>query len=180
MDGDDICDPRRIEKQVAFLDNNPNLAEVGSAYIRFDEQGEFGVVSSPTRHNRKQMMRGVPSCHACIMMRKEVYDAIGGYTVLRRTERCEDVDMWYKFYAAGFEGANLPEPLYKVRDNRQALKRRKLKYDIDAVKTNLIGYKILNYPIWCYPLAFRQVVSHFVPYKLKVWVRTRLAKRANM
>lgn len=177
MDGDDISERSRIEKQVAFLQAHPEYAEVGCGYIRFDEEGEFGKVMSPQIHDRKQMKYGVPSCHACIMMRREVYDAIQGYTVSKRTERCEDLDMWYRFYAAGFQGANLQEYLYKVRDNRAALQRRKFRYDLDAVKTNLIGFKMLNYPVYLYPLAFRQIVSHLIPYRVKVALRNIQAKK---
>lgn len=175
MDGDDISLPSRFEKQVKFLDEHPDIDEVGSGYIRFDEKGDFGTVISPAFHSRKQMLKGVPSCHAVVMMRKQAYDSFGGYTVSKRTERCEDLDMWYKFYACGLKGANLQEALYKVRDNRAALNRRKIKYDIDAVKTNLIGYKMLNFPFYTYPLAFRQLVSHFIPYRAKVLLRTMQA-----
>ena len=177
MDGDDISFPERLEKQVHFLEKHPDIPEVGSGYIRFDKNGDFGEVMSPKFHDKTQMTHGVPSCHACIMMKKEVYDKIGGYTVSKRTERCEDLDMWYKFYAAGFSGANLQEMLYKVRDSRVALKRRKLKYDWDAVKTNLIGFKMLHYPFYTYPLAFRQLISHFIPYRLKVKIRSNKAER---
>ena len=176
MDGDDISADSRIEKQVLFLRSHPDIDEVGCGYFRFDEDGEFGRVMSPALHDRKQMRFGVPSCHACIMMRKKVYDTIKGYKVCKRTERCEDLDMWFRFYAAGFRGANLQEYLYKVRDNRTALKRRKFRYDVDAVRTNLIGYKLLNYPLYLYPLAFRQIVSHMIPYRLKVRMRNIQAR----
>lgn len=175
MDGDDISLPERFKKQITFLLDNPTVPEVGCGYIRFDDSGDFGIVMSPKTHDRTQLLHGVPSCHACIVMKKSVYDTIGGYTVSKRTERCEDLDMWYKFYAAGFSGANLQEPLYKVRDTREALRRRKLKYDIDAVKTNLMGFRMLHYPFWTYPLAFRQLVSHFIPYKVKAKLRSAQA-----
>lgn len=180
MDGDDISLPMRLEKQYSYLESHPNISEVGSGYIRFDESGDLGMVMSPEHHDKKQMLHGVPSCHACIMMKKEVYDIIGGYTVSKRTERCEDVDMWYKFYAAGYVGANLQEVLYKVRDTRAALNRRKLKYDWDAVKTNIIGFKKLGFPFYTYPLAFRQLITHFIPYRVKVRLRTNEAERIKL
>ena len=44
-------------------------------------------------------------------MRKTTYDALGGYTVLPRTARTQDSDLWFRFFDAGFAGANLPEPM---------------------------------------------------------------------
>ncbi|MBX7457694.1 glycosyltransferase [Qipengyuania sp. 1NDH17] len=39
MDGDDICEPDRFEKQLAFLDANPDHLLVGCSYISIDEDG---------------------------------------------------------------------------------------------------------------------------------------------
>ena len=39
MDGDDICEPERFARQLAFLDANPDHLLVGCSYISIDEQG---------------------------------------------------------------------------------------------------------------------------------------------
>ncbi len=173
MDGDDISLPERLEKQVAFLEANPDVAVVGTSMIRFDENGDFGELISYENPNKYILKTAVPYFHATILMRKEVMDKIGGYTVEKRTERGQDLDLWFKFYANGFEGDNIKECLYKVREDREAIKRRKLKYDICFAKTRLIGFKMLKFPFWWKIYALRPILSHFIPYKLKVWRRNR-------
>lgn len=42
MDGDDISLPTRFEKEIEFLDNNPEYAVVSSPMIYFDESGDWG------------------------------------------------------------------------------------------------------------------------------------------
>ena len=43
MDGDDLCDPNRFEKQVEFLDNNKGYGFVSTRMTRFDEHGTYQV-----------------------------------------------------------------------------------------------------------------------------------------
>lgn len=173
MDGDDIVLPQKFEKQVEFLEANPNLAVVGTSMIRFDENGDFGELLSYQKPDKYILKTAVPYFHATIMMRREVMDKIGGYTVAKRTERGQDLDLWFKFYANGFEGDNLIECLYKVREDREAIKRRKLKYDICFAKTRLIGFKKLKFPFWWKIYALKPILSHFIPYKLKVKHRNK-------
>ncbi len=176
MDGDDISLPERLYKQITFLKDNPDVDCVGTGMTRFDENGNFDNVY-PIEKPDKFTLKMYPLCfHATLMMKKSVYNEIGGYITLPRTIRCEDIDMWFRFAAKGFIAANLTECLYKVREDKNALKRRKLKYSINAVKTNFAGYKILNFPIKLYPFAFKPLLSHIIPYKIKVWLNNRRIK----
>ena len=68
------------------------------------------------------------------MMKKSCYDAINGYISIPRTLRCEDIDMWFRFAKEGFKADNINECLYKVREDRLALNRRKLKYAINLYR----------------------------------------------
>lgn len=173
MDADDVSLPERFSKQVEFLNANPELSVVGTSMIRFDENGDFGELKSHQNPNKYVMKKTVPFFHATIMMRKEAMDKIGGYTVLKRTERGQDVDLWFKFYEQGFSGGNLSEPLYKVREDRNAVKRRKLKYSVYCTQTMLQGFKRLKFPFWWKIYAFKPIISWLVPYKLKVMLRNK-------
>ncbi len=171
MDGDDISLPDRFEKQIRFLEENPDIDCVGTGMIRFDENGEFDnllPVSNPDKYTLKLF----PLCyHATLMMKKSCYDAIGGYVSIPRTQRCEDIDMWFRFASKGFKAENINECLYKVREDRFALNRRKFRYVFNIFKTNLYGFKLLNYPLYFYPFALKPIITHFIPYKLKVKLR---------
>ena len=176
MDGDDISVPERFEKQINFLKNNPDIDCIGTGMTRFDENGDFENLYSAEKPDRF-ILKMYPVCfHATLMMKKECYDAIDGYISSQRTLRCEDIDMWFRFTAAGFKAYNLQECLYKVREDRKALNRRKFRYTICNVKTNLYGFRLLDYPAYLYPYAFKPVVSHFIPYRLKSIIRQLLHK----
>ena len=179
MDADDVSLPERFSKQVEFLNEHPEIAVVGTSMIRFDENGDFGELKSYQNPDKYILKTAVPYFHATIMMRRAVMEKIGGYTVEKRTERGQDLDLWFKFYANGFVGANLEESLYKVREDRDAIKRRKLKYDICFVKTRLIGFKMLKFPFSWKIYALKPVLSHFIPYKLKVMRRNKMQKKAE-
>ena len=168
MDGDDISLPDRFQKQMDFLKSNPDIDCVGTGMTRFDNNGDFDNVY-PIEKPDKFTLKMYPLCyHATLIMKKTCYDAIGGYVSIPRTLRCEDIDMWFRFASKGFKAANISECLYKVREDRDAIKRRKFKYAVNTVKTNFYGFRLLNYPICLYPFAFKPVVSQLIPYKVKV------------
>ncbi|MBQ3431229.1 MAG: glycosyltransferase family 2 protein [Clostridia bacterium] len=163
MDADDISLPERLEKQVNFLDTHPEYAVVGTAMIPFDESGTKQPRYMITRPQNTDLLLRAPFAHATIMMRKEAYDALDGYTVCKRTERGQDHDLWFRFYAAGFKGYNLPEALYLVLEDAQAMKRRTFRSRVYAVQTKIIGYRLLHYPVYRYIFALKPLVAAIVP-----------------
>ena len=175
MDADDISLPERLEKQLKYLEHHSEYDVVGCSMIRFDENGDYDIYYSVEEPNKFTLLKEVPYCHATIMMRKKAYDSINGYTVSKRTERGQDLDLWFRFYEAGFKGNNLHEPLYKVYEGREAIKRRKLKFAIYATWTKLIGFRKLHFPVYNYIYAFVPVVSYFIPRSLKLSIRRKKA-----
>lgn len=166
MDGDDESAPERLEKQAAFLDSHPEYDVVGTAMIPFDE---FGL--KPTRYAKEEptaqdMLNRSPFFHATIMMRKRAYDAVGKYTVSKRTIRAQDYDMWFRFFAKGLRGYNLQEGLYYVLEDLTAIKRRTLKTRAYEVQTKIKGYKLLGFPWYRYIFAFKPIVAALVPARL--------------
>lgn len=166
MDGDDISLPDRFEKQVEFLDSHPEYAVVGSITTRFDENGDYGFAKYPEFPNRFTMKSHIPYGHPTIMMRKSAYDALGGYTVSDETKRCEDYDMWFRFYAAGFEGYNIQEPLLRFREDTNAVKRRTVEDRINASKMLYRGCRLLKYPLKYYPRVLLPIIKIFIPKKV--------------
>lgn len=181
MDGDDISAPERLEKQVAYLQSHPEIHLVGTAMQQFnDTDGNLRIVSAPEHTDRQTMQTRVPFNHATILTYKSVYDALNGYTVAERTRRVEDQDLWFRFFAAGYIGDNLQEPLYFVREDINAIKRRTFKSRWAAFLTMRKGYILLNYPKSC-------IVKHFIltlcksltPYKAQYWYRKIQQKRSS-
>ena len=146
MDGDDISVPDRFEKQIKFLKENPDIDLVGTAMQRFNDSGKNDIVYKTNSPNKYVLKDGIPFNHATIMTYKYVYDKVGGYTVAERTKRAQDYDLWFKFYYHGFNGANMQEPLYLVREDKNAVRRRTFKVRYNAFKTTCVGFKMLNFP----------------------------------
>lgn len=166
MDGDDVSVVTRFEEQVTFLMNNPEYDLVGSQMITFDENGEKGRVSVREVPDKYSLRYNVPFCHATIMAKREVYDVLNGYTVSNNIKRCEDVDLWFRFFDKGFHGYNLQEPLYKVRTREEDYKRRTFSHSLEAAKVCYKGFKLLNYPIHYYVFLLKPIISGLVPASL--------------
>lgn len=148
MDGDDKCLPERFERQIAFLKEHPDIDLVGTSMQCFDDSGLGRINYSVESPDYYTLSRALPFHHATIMTYKYVYDKLGGYTVSSRTVRGQDYDLWFRFYHEGFKGDNLSEPLYLVREDANAIRRRKVKYRINGMKTTIYGYRLLGYPWW--------------------------------
>lgn len=163
MDGDDISVEYRLEKQVNILDNNKEISFVSSEMILFDEEGEWGkskVVEKPINND---FIHGTPFCHAPAMIRKEIYDIVNGYTDHKRLIRVEDYHLWFKIYALGYRGYNIQEPLYKMRDDRDAIARRKFRFRINEAYVKYIGFKMLNIEKKYYIYIIRPILVGCLP-----------------
>ena len=163
MDGDDLCDPTRFEKQVAFLDAHPEIAIVSTAMTHFDENGIYRISRLKEYPEKLDFVKENPFCHAPVMIRAEAYRAVGGYTVAKQMLRVEDVNLWFKLYAAGYKGYNIQEPLYMMRDDREASSRRKFKYRVNSTYARIIGFKSLNIPFYYYPYTIRPILVGLLP-----------------
>ena len=164
MDGDDISLPTRFEKEIAFLDSNPEYAIVSCPMIYFDENGDYKVgQTKSTDPIKRDFILSTPFCHAPCMVRSIAYKAVNGYSVDKRLIRVEDYHLWFKMYAAGYKGHNLSEPLYKMRDDRNATRRRTLSNRLNEVYVKHIGYKMLQLPIYSQIYAIRPLLVWLLP-----------------
>lgn len=171
MDADDISVYDRFTKQVAVLDSNPSIDLVGTSMRRFGQAGYGVLVVPPEEPDRNTLRRAIPFCHATIMTRREVYEAIGGYNDSPRTARAEDLELWFDFYQSGFVGINLNEPLYLVREDVAAIRRRTVRVRWNTFRTLILGYRKLGYPIHCYVMPFLQLGKALLPFRMQQWYR---------
>lgn len=164
MDGDDISLPSRFEKEVEFLNSHPEIAIVSTPMIMFDENGDWGRTKEPIMYpTREDLLYRTPVfCHAPCMVRKEAYLDVGGYTVDERLLRVEDCHLWFKMYSKGYKGANLEEPLYKMRDDQNATARRTFKARKNGIHVVFVGYKLLKQPWYRYFRLIKTAIVEFL------------------
>lgn len=169
MDGDDICALDRFQKEIDILDNHPEYAVVSCQMNLFDYEGVYRVVVYPDIPKPYDMVKSSQFCHAGCMMRKDVFDTVGGYSESMKYKRVEDYDLWTRIYKSGYVGFNIQEPLYSMRDDRSAVSRRTFenrKNEI-RVKNNII--KWFNLPIKSYVYVAVPFLKALIPsiiYKL--------------
>lgn len=171
MDADDLSEPTRLQKQYDYLENNPNMDLVGTFMQGFDDEGLKDIVPIKIDPVDVDLPKANPFHHATIMMKKSVYDELNGYTVSKRTRRVEDVDLWFRFFSKGFKGHTISEPLYLVRIDEGAYKRRKIRYSFDASMVLFNGIKLLGLSPKYYIYTLKPIISQFIPKKLKIYYR---------
>lgn len=163
MDGDDRCSPNRFEIELSALDAEPDISIVSTDMEFFDETGIWGAISHPDYPQAQDFAHGSPFCHAPCMVRREAYEGVGGYSVGKRLLRVEDYHLWLKMYVAGFRGKNIHQPLYQMRDDRNAYGRRKFHYRINEAYVRAIAVKELKLPVWNYLYVLRPIAVGLMP-----------------
>lgn len=108
MDGDDIAYPHRLQIQVEFMRNNPDISVLGTAFEVIDLLGNpILVVRNPLTDNeiRQAMIFKNPICHPTVMFKRDAVEAAGGYL---GGYHSEDYDLWIRLSQyPGIKFANL-------------------------------------------------------------------------
>lgn len=176
MDGDDISLPTRLEKEVAFLEQHKEYAVVSTNMVYFDENGDWGKSNMLEYPQKEDLVRATPFCHAPCMVRQEVYKKVKGYSVDKKLLRVEDYHLWFKIYSEGYRGYNLQEPLYKMRDDRDATQRRKYKYRINEAYVKWLIAKNFGLSISSFIYVLRPLIVGVVPLSVYEYLHKRRMK----
>ena len=167
MDGDDESLPLRFEKQVEFLEKHTDIDCVGTASELFDENGTYGIRMLKEYPEKEDLLLNPIFMHPTIMMKAEVYRELGGYTVSKKTMRAEDLDLWFRFCAAGFCGYNLQDVLFRYHESAEDYKRRTFRAAMETSRVFRDGYRLLGFPVYKFIFSFKPVVSWIIPKRLK-------------
>lgn len=170
MDGDDISLPTRFEKEVEFLDNHPEYAIVSTPMIHFDEFGDFRVGKGGREPSLTDFAKFSPFCHAPCMVRKVAYQAVNGYVVGSKYLRQEDYHLWIQMYKLGFRGYMLSEPLYKMRDDRCAVRRRNWISRRNEAYAKYIACKTFHLSPLYYFYCLKPIILFFLPVCIYNWL----------
>lgn len=124
MDADDISLPKRLEKQVSFLDQAPDIGLAGTLVEIMNENGK--VKSYPQLPTESEVLQWQlffinPFTHSTIMMRRLPVIALGGYR--ENIGAAEDYDLYARASIHSKVGI-VPEVLVKYRDWGNSLTTR--------------------------------------------------------
>jgi glycosyltransferase involved in cell wall biosynthesis/exopolysaccharide biosynthesis predicted pyruvyltransferase EpsI len=113
MDADDISESTRFEKQVAFLDEHPEISILGVRPVIFGEADWQWPIETDPEYCRAMLLFFHPVVHPSVMIRKADFDKHG----LRYNENyhaTEDYDLWARA-SEYLKISNIDEPLLRYR-----------------------------------------------------------------
>ena len=103
LDDDDIwCDDEKIEKQVIFLEKNPEYCLTGGGVIAIDRHGkEIARYLLPEKDEdiRNAILINNVFAHTTVVFRKDTFQKVGGYD--GQFIFVEDWDLWLKMGSIG-------------------------------------------------------------------------------
>ena len=118
MDADDICMPRRFERQFSYLNGHRECVLVGSRVELIDPEGlpirEMCLEQDHDSIDNANLNRGWPVVHPATMMRLAAIKQVGGYRDEFNT--LEDLDLFLRLAEVG-KLANLPDILLHYRQH---------------------------------------------------------------
>lgn len=156
QDADDVSLPERLEKQVMYMQANPNCVLLGVTPQIIDANGQ--VQRNPFRERRQPLAAGGIVLrwyllyynhivgHSGVMFRRQVAAQVGGYDPYFR--QTQDYDLWVRLAEAG-DVVILPDVLLQLRfhtDNISTTKAAaQLDYSFEIVARQLTA--LLGNPI---------------------------------
>lgn len=103
-------------------------------------------------------------------------EEVGGYSVNDSLLRVEDYHLWFKLYTIGSKGYNFQEPLYKMRDNHDAFKRRTWKNRLNEMNLKKWGFKQLDIPRRYYFYVYRPIIVGLLPKPVYMFLHKKKLK----
>ena len=152
MDGDDIVEPTKLEKQVNYLSEHPEIAAVAtqttfSSSIKASEGFRHFVewqnkIISPEEHFNSRFYES-PVANPTILFRRNLIDKYG---LTDTTDIPEDYEIYLRWMSHGEKIAKIAEPLLTWNDHPGRLTRTHQNYSEEAFQAVRYRYlaKYLN------------------------------------
>lgn len=126
MDTDDICTPDRFEKQIAFIQQNPDVVLFSGQVMEFDQEisdaNVLKAVPLSFEEIKKFAQKRCPFNHMTVAYRKSIIEKLGGY---QHHLYMEDYNLWLRVIGAGYKVGNHPDVLLYARVGNGMHARRK-------------------------------------------------------
>lgn len=137
MDSDDISMPERFEKQVTFLDNNPQITVLGSWFETFPKKEVYKHPKSP---KYLDFLKYCCIAHPSVMLRRSVFEKFN--LTYNPNYKCEDYELWSRALRGGGKFENLQEILLKYRVHSSNASKLNPDFDADVAKVrqNMLDY----------------------------------------
>lgn len=143
MDGDDVAELNRIEKQVTYMEKHTRVAVLGTQAKVIDREGKVaGVKNVPTSHETilREFFTFHPIIHPTVMVRKSAIKRKDLYKT--DYDANNDYLTFFGLITSGATFANLDEPLlqYRIHGENDSLAHVKRNF-VNSLK---IRYRAIN------------------------------------
>ena len=169
MDSDDISLEDRLKEQVNYLEQNLEVAVIGTqAYFIDENDKRFKEFKRPLKISFSDTVKKSNLIHPSTMIRKKILTEVSGYTINEMTHRAEDYDLWCKIAEKGYGLANLSEFLFEYREDINAYKKRKYKFRIEEFKIKSYWIKRANLSKINYIYALKPLFVGLIPSQIMI------------
>lgn len=178
LDADDIALPNRLELQVRCLEENPDVALVGTFARYQDPDGRPIIplvsnsdVPGSNKEIRKYMLRDSPLGSSSVAFRREVLNSVDSYN--KNAGYVEDYDFWVRI-AARYRIAIIPEVtvIYRVRPDSLSRSQRHSDAIWRRLQVQLLAAKLIGPVPLALPYLCRSLVG-FAGYRVLEALRSR-------
>jgi glycosyltransferase involved in cell wall biosynthesis len=125
MDSDDICHPQRFEKQINFMENNPDVKVLGAWIGEFEEDPKkidsIRKVPSSYQEIIQYAKTRCPLNHMTVVYWRDAVISAGSYQTLMWNE---DYYLWGRMLNSNIKMMNVPEILVYARAGADMFNRR--------------------------------------------------------
>jgi glycosyltransferase involved in cell wall biosynthesis len=114
MDADDVALPTRIERQVDYLERNPDVDILGTAMQSFGYSRYTHYFPSSHDRCKAQLLFNVCFGHPTVMMRSEIFSNKGNLYRSELRQYSEEYELWCRL-VDDYKFCNLPDVLLRYR-----------------------------------------------------------------
>ncbi|MGV3004502.1 glycosyltransferase [Aerococcus urinaeequi] len=138
MDTDDISLPNRLQKQVDYLEDHPEVGVLGTSAIFFGQRKRIKKVINSHEKIKTSLLFQNQMLHPSVMMRKNLFNNSEAYDISFTTS--QDYELWSRLiWETKFH--NLPDILLKYRTHGGQLTAAKAKSQYEM--SNLVRNRML-------------------------------------
>ena len=178
MDADDISELTRFEKQMAYIEEHPEIDVVGGAIEEIDEKGKSRgktiIYPATPVECRDFFSKRNPHAHPAVLFKKSFFDKLNGQKYRLEYRQNQDTMLWYDGMMAGTKHANIPDVVLQFRMTDTMFKKRRngwafakkqftdrlminrgLGYGFGADVYGFAMFCMLVSPVWVKKIAYR-------------------------
>lgn len=166
MDDDDFSHPQRLQRQVEYLQEHPEISFVGCNAALFRNGIQVGIRKFPAQPTIRDFYFTQPYLHPALMFRRDALLAVSGYSESKNCRLCEDYDLLLRLYEAGFQGANMEDILLDYSLPTTAKGNRRMNHRWNEAITRYRHFQTLHLLPAAFPWVIKPLIVGLLPERL--------------